>query len=126
MANRTKAENEINRVLGRLAVALMKRTGARLSAADERALAPLFLETIRSIRPGQAQKVPGKKSRLKTKAYGRDLLLPSTAWQRTWLRLRKPAPLKRLQLGVEGQHQSPCCVFFMPTASEIAAAVSDA
>jgi hypothetical protein len=61
MASRSKPEDPIKGVLGRLVIARMKGTGTRLSAAQVRALAPLFLEAIRSNRGRQSGEVTAKK-----------------------------------------------------------------
>ena len=55
MTKPTKIYRPPDRLLGRLAVALMKGTGTRLSAEDVRALGPLVLAVIRSGKTGDAK-----------------------------------------------------------------------
>lgn len=62
MVDRSEKNDPIRGVLGRLMVALMKRTGTRLSAAEVQALAPLFLQTIRRPRRRPSRQVRAKPS----------------------------------------------------------------
>ena len=63
-----KSGDPIEGVLGRFVIALMKGTGLRLSAAQVKALAPLFLETIRGIKSLPSRPPTAKKPQRTTRA----------------------------------------------------------
>ena len=63
MVKRTRQKDPAKGLLGRLVIALLKRTGTRLSADEVQALRPLLFGAVKDMRERHVRRARTKKSR---------------------------------------------------------------